>query len=165
MKNYVLKKWYKNKDHRMFTYPDDVDKELVPMLDVFNNIPGVRTEYCCCGHGTDGWYMSFKCTSSYMANVIVTYFSKVGLLPMSRKLIDELTPIPEFDIREPSTGISDCIEPEPFEYNRELTIVIYCNELGKMKESQRFKEYKKICQFFSMFTPRSSWYTVHEFDY
>ena len=51
MRNYVSKKWYKSRDHRKFTYPKDVDKELVPMLDVFNNIPGVRTVYSCCRHG------------------------------------------------------------------------------------------------------------------
>ena len=31
MRNYVSKKWYKSRDHRKFTYPKDVDKELVPM--------------------------------------------------------------------------------------------------------------------------------------
>ena len=50
MRNYVSRKWYKGKDHRKFSYSKDVDKELVPMLDVFNNIPGVRTVFSFCGH-------------------------------------------------------------------------------------------------------------------
>ena len=56
MKNYVFKKWYKHANHRKFTYPDDVDAELLPMLDVFNNLPGVRTCMSCCGHGkSNSW--------------------------------------------------------------------------------------------------------------
>lgn len=74
--NYVLKKWYKNADHRKFTYPEDVDAELVPMLDVFNNLPGVRTCMSCCGHGVGRWYMSFYCASDFIANVILNYFSR-----------------------------------------------------------------------------------------
>lgn len=74
--NYVLKKWYKNADHRKFTYPEDVDAELIPMLDVFNNLPGVRTCMSCCGHGTGRWYMSFYCASDFIANVILNYFSR-----------------------------------------------------------------------------------------
>lgn len=78
MKNYVLRKWYKGKDHRKLSYSKDVDKELVPMLDVFNNIPGVRTIYSCCGHGYPGWYMTFKTTSDYMYRELYRYFTKQG---------------------------------------------------------------------------------------
>ena len=78
MKNYVLRKWYKGKDHRKLSYSKDVDKELVPMLDVFNNIPGVRTIYSCCGHGYPGWYLTFKTTSDYMYRELYRYFTKQG---------------------------------------------------------------------------------------
>lgn len=130
MKNYVLKKWYKGRDHRKFTYPKDVDKELVPMLDVFNNIPGVRTVYSCCGHGYPGWYLDFRTTSNFMYDKLREYFK------------------------------DDCVVNTAFVgYNGvpERRVTVYCDKLGMMKESDRRKEYKRICEHFSQYAPKSEW--------
>ena len=157
MKNYVLKKWYQNSNHRKFTYPNDVDKELVPMLDVFNNIPGVRTEYSCSGHDGNTWYITFKCSSEFVTNVILNYF----------------TDTPKLDDDDPLNRLRTNLEYEVFydenqdSYNivPEKNIAIYCKELGEMTEKKRMNEYKKICEFFSKLTPHYGWERVHEFDY
>ena len=140
-----------------FTYPNDVDKELVPMLDVFNNIPGVRTEYSCSGHDGNTWYITFKCSSEFVTNVILNYF----------------TDTPKLDDDDPLNRLRTNLEYEVFydehqdSYNivPEKNIAIYCKELGEMTEKKRMNEYKKICEFFSKLTPHYGWERVHEFDY
>lgn len=149
MRNYVSKKWYKSRDHRKFTYPKDVDKELVPMLDVFNNIPGVRTVYSCCGHGYPGWYMMFYTASDYMANVLEDYFRTKGMGKLDSSL--------EFQVERCDEGWKDW---NPVPENR---ITIYCDNLGMMKTEARRKEYAKVCEFFSQYAPRREWEKVHEF--
>lgn len=157
MTNYVLKKWYSGKDHRKFTYPDDMDEELAPMMDVFNNIPGVRTEFCCTGHGNDGWYISLQCASEFMHDIIVQYFMRAIPVDMTsgdwiRKVVTTLP----FEVVDNPSCASSCQVPE-------RRVTIYCNELGKMPESKRKKEYKKICEYFAEFAPRASWKKIHEF--
>ena len=162
MKNYVLKKWYKGKNHRMFAYPDDIDEELVPMLDVFNNIPGVRTEFSCSGHGYDGWYVSFQCASDFMHDMIVQYFTRSIHVDKTsgdwiRKVVTHLT----YDV-EPSYSASTTTGS----YVPERKVTIWCNELGKLPEAKRRKEYMRICEYFATFTPRAFWKkSVQEFDY
>lgn len=148
MKNYVLKKWYKNKDHRTFKYPNDVDKELIPMLDVFNNIPGVRTIYSCCGHGFTEWYMEFKTTSDFMYKTICDYFTKLG---------NESNLFSSVNFRvETCDYVQWGIVPEK-------RITVYSSKLGKLNSSKRKDEYRKICEFFSKFTPDAQWKNIQEF--
>lgn len=157
MKNYVLKKWYQNSNHRKFTYPNDVDKELVPMLDVFNNIPGVRTEYSCSGHDGNTWYITFKCSSEFVTNVILNYFTDTPKLDDDDPL-NRLRTNLEYEVVYDENQDSYNIVPEK-------NIAIYCKELGEMTEKKRMNEYKKICEFFSKLTPHYGWERVHEFDY
>ena len=156
MKNYVLKKWYKHANHRKFTYPDDVDEELLPMLDVFNNLPGVRTAMSCCGHGKGNWYMTFLCTSDFMVNVILNYFSKSVPIDENDEWQKRVQTTLEFDLD---------YDEKASEYNSipEKMIIVSSNELGKMSESGRCREYKKICEFFSHFMPYNEWTKIHEF--
>ena len=157
MKNYVLKKWYQNSNHRKFTYPNDVDKELVPMLDVFNNIPGVRTEYSCSGHDGNTWYITFRCSSEFVTNVILNYFTDTPKLDDDDPL-NRLRTNLEYEVVYDEHQDSYNIVPEK-------NIAIYCKELGEMTEKKRMNEYKKICEFFSKLTPHYGWERVHEFDY
>ena len=30
---------------------DEMDKEMIEIYEFFNTLPGVKTLYCCCGHG------------------------------------------------------------------------------------------------------------------
>ena len=129
MKNYVLKKWYQNSNHRKFTYPNDVDKELVPMLDVFNNIPGVRTEYSCSGHDGNTWYITFKCSSEFVKNVILNYFTDTPKLDDDDPL-NRLRTNLEYEVVYDEHQDSYNIVPEK-------NIAIYCKELGEMTEKKR----------------------------
>lgn len=148
MKNYVLRKWYKGKDHRKLSYSKDVDKELVPMLDVFNNIPGVRTIHSCCGHGYHGWYMTFKTTFDYMYRELYRYFTKQG---------DGLGLFPGVDFNVETDKSEQCgLVPEK-------RVTIRCHQLGMLKSDQRREEYAKICEFFSKYTPSCEWEEVQEF--
>ena len=129
MKNYVLKKWYQNSNHRKFTYPNDVDKELVPMLDVFNNIPGVSTEYSCSGHDGNTWYITFKCSSEFVTNVILNYFTDTPKLDDDDPL-NRLRTNLEYEVVYDENQDSYNIVPEK-------NIAIYCKELGAMTEKKR----------------------------
>jgi hypothetical protein len=149
MRNYVLKKWYNGRDHRKFAYPKDVDKELVPMLDVFNNIPGVRTVHSCCGHGYPGWYLSFRTASDFMYRVMYKYFTKQG---------DGWSLFPSVDF-EVNTDDS----PQLWGLVPEKRITVYCDQLGMLTASKRRGEYAKICEFFSKYAPMSEWKKVQEF--
>ena len=150
MKNYVLKKWYKNKNHQKFVYPDDMDEELIPMMDVFNNIPGIRTVFSCCGHGGDGWYVIFNTTSSFVNKELLDFFKENGNC-------EKLLPNLKFETVDFGNIHAGCnLVPE-------TRIGVYCNELGSLPIEKRRSAYKKICEWFSKFTPRSTWDVVHEF--
>ena len=158
MKNYVLKKWYKEANHRKFTYSDDVDEELVPMLDVFNNLPGVRTVYCCCGHGDSQWYMVFYCTSDFMANVLMNYFTKHNKLCTTDEddWIKKISVRFKYEVEYDDAAKSWNTIPEK-------EVVVRSDDLGRAKEGKRLAEYKRICEFFASLTPMNEWKKVHEF--
>ena len=60
-------------------YPEDVDKELIPLLDTINSIPGVRTRYSCCGHGNMEFYLMLSVSCDEAANALSIKFSKMGI--------------------------------------------------------------------------------------
>lgn len=149
MKNYVFKKWFKGKEHRKFKYPDDIDEELVPMLDVFNNIPGMRTEFCCCGHNQPGWYMVFKFTSDFMYDKTFKFFKGICNsecdLGLDFKVIESISFVNIYG------GVP------------ESEIAIYCDQLGMLPVKERAKKYSIICKYFSQFAIHSQWGKVQEF--
>ena len=149
MKNYVLKKWFRGKEHRMFKYPYDIDKELVPMLDVFNNIPGMRTEFCCCGHNKPGWYVVFKFTSDYMYEKTLQFFKGICNSECDLGL--------DFEVVERHSFVNI------YGGVPEMEIAIYCNPLGMLSEIERSNKYAIICKYFSQFAIPSQWGKVQEF--
>ncbi len=40
-------------------YPDDMDKECIPLCDLFNSI-GLTTQFSCCGHGASSFEIIFN---------------------------------------------------------------------------------------------------------
>lgn len=42
---------------------DDIDKELVELIKCINNVKGIETVECCCGHGEAPCYIWFKADS------------------------------------------------------------------------------------------------------
>lgn len=138
---YVLRKWYKQRDHRRFNYPKDVDEEMVQMLDVFNNIPGVRTRYCCCGHGDSQWYLSLNCVGKEVAAIISEFFRGRD----------------DFEV-EVESASDNCVNMVS-----ENAVVVRSERLGRMPQKERFKEYRRICEFFSHAAPYRGWERVSEF--
>jgi len=41
----------------LFNYPDDMDREIVPICDFLNTFPSVITRYSCSGHGDCPFYI------------------------------------------------------------------------------------------------------------
>ncbi len=158
MKSYIVKKWFKNRDHRLFTYPEDVDGELIQMLDVFNNIPGVRTLYSCCGHGNSQWYMVFNCTSDFMVNVLLNYFGDCIDVSDDEYLTKLKMGHLKFELEYDENASDNDVNHVP-----EKKVVVRSELLGRMNESRRKKEYKKICEFFSSFAPYRTWGKIQEF--
>ena len=74
-----------------FTYPEDVDKELIPLLNIINCIPGVRTIFSCCGHKREDFYLVLAYTSLQTRSLIDGVFKmKVfKALNISGALLDD----------------------------------------------------------------------------
>lgn len=72
----------KNLDLQKFKYPKDIDQELVPFLDAANSVPGVRTMFCCSGHGNSMFYVMFACCNEIVASSIFKIFG----IPVPKRL-------------------------------------------------------------------------------
>ena len=51
---------------RFTYYPNDMDKDMIPICDALNSLPGVRTFFCCSGHGRGNegeFYISMGCSN------------------------------------------------------------------------------------------------------
>lgn len=62
-------------------YPKDMDKDMIPLCDALNALPGVRTFFCCSGHGRgeDGaFYILLGCRSARSLKRIVAGFNGRG---------------------------------------------------------------------------------------
>jgi hypothetical protein len=40
-------------------YDKYIDKEVIPLCNVLNKLPGIQTSFSCCGHGKDHLYVCF----------------------------------------------------------------------------------------------------------
>ena len=59
-------------------YPKDMDKDMIPLCDALNALPGVRTFFCCSGHGrcNEGeFYILFGCSNAKSLKCIVESFN------------------------------------------------------------------------------------------
>lgn len=45
-------------------YPNDMDREMIPICDAINELPGTRTLFCCSGHGVVDQFYILLGTSS-----------------------------------------------------------------------------------------------------
>lgn len=64
-------------------YPPDMDKDMIPLCDALNALPGVRTFFCCSGHGRGNegeFYVTMGCGSVRSLKRVVRAFS-----PFDRK--------------------------------------------------------------------------------
>ena len=59
-------------------YPPDMDKDMIPLCDALNALPGVRTFFCCSGHGRGNegeFYICMGCSSMRSFRRIVESFN------------------------------------------------------------------------------------------
>ena len=52
-------KTFANNEYNNINYPDDMDKECIPLCDLFNSI-GLTTQFSCCGHGESLFQIIFE---------------------------------------------------------------------------------------------------------
>ena len=60
-------------------YPPDMDKDMIPLCDALNALPGVRTFFCCSGHGRGNegeFYICMGCSNARSLKHIVRAFSR-----------------------------------------------------------------------------------------
>ena len=146
-----------------FKYPDDIDKELVPFLDAANSIPGLRTMYCCSGHGNSMFYVMFACCNETVASRIFKLFR----IPIPKQL--EFEPgYSKNDIRERTVASKDnkfsavLDDPEILRYRgfcpqETISITIYSKWLGTMKSKDRRLELSKLRKNILEFVPKKHW--------
>lgn len=59
-------------------YPSDMDKDMIPLCDALNSLPGVRTFFCCSGHGRGNegeFYICMGCSNMRSLKCIIRAFS------------------------------------------------------------------------------------------
>lgn len=133
-------------------YPGDVDQELLPLLDLLNSVPGVRTMFSCCGHGRESFYMVLAFTSAQARSLIENGLQ--GLKHLDRKIADyqeDCFPHARFTIEDFYTK---CADPSLIFEN---SVGFYSNDLGTKKKAERIKDYKRICRFIMKLVPKKHW--------
>ena len=127
-----------SKNFQRFSYPKDMDKEMIDFMDVLNNIPGCRTLYCCQGHGFGHWYFVANCCNMFPYKAIRSYFqekqkhnSKIEIIEGCDSSLDDLF--------------------------KELQIAVYDKSFDKMTLAKKKAAYKKMCEYFLEYVPRKHW--------
>lgn len=55
---------------------DKLDKQVVPVVELLNQLPGIKTFASCSGHGYDDCYIAFTCTNfESLAKVVKAVYS------------------------------------------------------------------------------------------
>ena len=127
-----------SKNFQRFSYPKDMDKEMIDFMDVLNNIPGCRTLYCCQGHGFGHWYFVANCCNMFPYKAIRSYFqekqkhnSKIEIIEGCDSSLDDLF--------------------------KELQIAVYDKSFDKMTLAKKKIAYRKMCEHFLKYVPRKHW--------
>lgn len=132
-------------------YPGDVDLELLPLLDLLNSVPGVRTMFSCCGHSRESFYMVLAFTSAQARSLIENGLQ--ALKNLDRKIADyqeDCFPHARFTIEDFYTKNADSLIFEN-------SVGFYSQELGMKKKAERVKDYKRMCKFIMKLVPRKHW--------
>ena len=126
------------KNFQRFSYPKDMDKEMIDFMDVLNSIPGCRTLFCCQGHGHGSWYFVANCCNMFPYKAIRSYFQK------EQKRISKIEILEGCD-----SSLDDLF--------RELQIAVYDKSFDKMTLAKKKAAYKKMCEHFLEYVPRKHW--------
>ena len=58
-------------------FPDDMDKEMIPLCTALNRFKGIETTFCCFGHGViSQFYISLKCSDLMSLKQITKVFER-----------------------------------------------------------------------------------------
>ena len=132
-------------------YPGDVDQELLPLLDLINSIPGVRTLFSCCGHGRESFYMVLAFTSAQTRSLIENCLHAIKHLdPKIADYQEDCFPHARFTIEDFYTKNADSLIFEN-------SVGFYSDDLGMKKKAERIKDYKRICKFIMKLVPKKHW--------
>ena len=132
-------------------YPGDVDLELLPLLDLLNSVPGVRTMFSCCGHSRESFYMVLAFTSAQARSLIENGLQ--ALKNLDRKIADyqeDCFPHARFTVEDFYTKNVDFLIFEN-------SVGFYSQELGMKKKAERVKDYKRMCRFIMKLVPKKHW--------
>lgn len=132
-------------------YPGDVDLELLPLLDLLNSVPGVRTMFSCCGHGRESFYMVLAFTSTQARSLVENGLQAIKYI--DRKIADyqeDCFPHAKFTIEDFYTKNENSIIFEN-------CVGFYSQELGLKKKAERIKDYKRMCKFIMKLVPSKHW--------
>ena len=132
-------------------YPGDVDQELLPLLDLINSIPGVRTLFSCCGHGRESFYMVLAFTSVQTRSLIENCLHAIKHLdPKIADYQEDCFPHARFTIEDFYTKNANSLIFEN-------SVGFYSDDLGMKKKAERIKDYKRICKFIMKLVPKKHW--------
>lgn len=132
-------------------YPGDVDQELLPLLDLINSVPGVRTMFSCCGHSRESFYMVLAFTSAQARSLIENCFHAIKHLdPKIAGYQEDCFPHARFTIEDFYTKNADSLIFEN-------SVGFYSDDLGMKKKAERIKDYKRICKFIMKLVPKKHW--------
>lgn len=135
----LTKKMLEYKNFQRFSYPKDMDKEMIDFMDVLNNIPGCRTMYSCQGHHQGGWYFVANCCNEISLACIRDYFENKQKAGM-----------PNIEILEGrELGIISEIP--------ELTIAVYDKSFDAQTLTKKKAAYADMCRHFLKYVPRRHW--------
>ena len=152
--DYWSKKNASNKVIQRLEYPNDVDEELLPLLDILNSIPGVRTLFSCCGHSKEPFYIVIGFTSLEARHLITQMLQCFEFFAKNKyKLLDiedDHYPHATFKVEEFWCGRFSKIV-------KECEVGFYSEDLGLKSKVGRVKDYKRICNFLLTLVPDKHW--------
>lgn len=134
-------------------YPGDVDKELIPLLDLLNSVPGIRTLFSCCGHSKESFYMVLAFTSLQARSLLENMVAHHKYLDRDKlvSFVDEdCCPHARFTTEDFNNNMLDSVVFEN-------QVGFYSADLGMKKKSERIKDYKRMCKFIMKLVPRKHW--------
>ena len=126
------------KNFQRFSYPKDMDKEMIDFMDVLNNIPGCRTMYSCQGHKRGQWYFVANCCNETSLSAIRDYFENRQKAGKNIEIVEG---------RE--LGIISQIP--------EWKIVVYDKAFDQQTYAGKKAAYTDMCKYFLQFVPRKHW--------
>lgn len=149
-----------------FEYPKDIDQELIHLLDAINSVPGLRSMFCCCGHGKEEFYVMLACCNIEVAKEVFKVFN----LPFQKDAILAISDYSNSRITLKSGRISSeddkffayLDSPElsrrrGFTKQEKICITIYSTVIGELKYKKRKSEITKLEKKFLKLVPEKHW--------